>query len=432
MVTPCQDLMDAPLALLLWARARRESIPLVANLRMWAGSGLCAVLLLAASGTIIPSAASLQARIGQARQAWSFVWSRTGAASLWRSGLLAAMNEYPGLAEVSAAVQGQTATAWPWDGNAILAAGGQEGLAPTPQGYSAYEPALDRRDARFFSSPTRPAVTLVTAEAIDGRLPLQSAPATLRAILACYAPVQVSGMFVLSKSRPCITEPSRALGPTRTVATGQWVKVPPVPDTLVYAHLTVRPSGLGSLLGLLFRRAPVYIHIETVNGHTYTYRLVAATAPEGILVSSLLESAWDVFRLWQGISPEQARQISVTTTEPAAWQGSVRLAFTAQAVVPGDAAEVGRIVSALQRCLPARQRTGTTRALQVMAGIYLDRPDLQAAFGPPARVDLQQLLEWTANSGVTRDWQKAALQPFAAVYRRLVLVPLGGRCSGPA
>lgn len=403
----------------LWATGRGERSGRFAAWLWWGVALASAGALVPTLSRSLPPPGAVAARVRRASEAWSFI---VGDRAESDGGPLRGRDlaqEFPGLARLTPTIAGHSAFAWPWDGNAVLVARAREVAPPVPQEYAAYEPSLDDKDAAFLASAGRPGFALVTPEAIDGRLPLQTAPATFRMLLRCYSPVEVSGIFVEARSRPCVGGGIERVGRVAHVKLGAWASLPQSPGALVYARTTLNPSPLGSLLGILFRPAPAYLHVMTADGAVHTYRLVTATSPEGVLVSTLLSTPWDLYRLWQGIAPEQGAKVSVTAVDPAQWESTVAVQFVATSVVPGDAGVVAPLVSAVQRCLPPSERRGTTEALDVMVGVYLDRPDLQAAFGPPVRLNAAALLGWTAQTGATVDWQNATLRPFAAVYRHL-------------
>lgn len=311
-----------------WSRSHGEPRQTARKARttLFAIAATCASIAVANWNTVLPTAVELHQRIQLARTAVHVVASRSwSATTLERS----ATTSYNGLPPLAPQVRGHTAFAWPWDGNAILAAGGIETPPPVPQAYSAYAPELDAADARFLSSPNRPRYALVAPESIDGRLPLQTAPRSLRAIMRCYRPLRTSGMFVFAERGPCRPRTHRTSTPWRTAFMGSWLHIPQSPGTMELAQFRIHPSSSGSLFGLFFRIMPSDIRMRFANGATHPYRLVPATAATGVLASYVPTTPLALFSLWAGhpLPSDRVRRIAVTTATPSEWRRHFQVRF---------------------------------------------------------------------------------------------------------
>ena len=83
----------------------------------------------------------------------------------------------------------------------------------------------------------------------------------------------------------------------QTVGSGEWLQVPER-QGLVRLSLAVRERGGSALRRLLLRPAPIVLQALTERGLTRTYRLVATTAREGLLVDAMAVNVDDVAGLF--------------------------------------------------------------------------------------------------------------------------------------
>ena len=180
----------------------------------------------------------------------------------------------------------------PWE-TAIVRAGALH-WAPLPvfQAYSAYTPALDalNRDALVARGA---AYTLYDYISIDHRYPFGDAPATTTELLCRYAvaapDVQTEGnrSYVLLRraaAAHCDAEPA---GRADRVAINVPVAVPPArsPDEFVVASFALRPTLLTKLRTALWRGPDTFLLARFADGSQIEYRTVAATLPDGVVVS---------------------------------------------------------------------------------------------------------------------------------------------------
>jgi hypothetical protein len=246
----------------------------------------------------------------------------------------AGVSERPGLASLVPLLHGHNAFAWPWDGNAIIAAGARQELPPIPQEYSAYAESLDRKDAKFFSSPSRPPLGLVSVQAIDGRLPLQTAGMSFLRLLACYRPVALSGAFLLVKSSAPASSACSAASRLPTLSTPwrqgrvtEWIPVPSRPGNITFLKLRIRMTALGLLAKWLFRPTPLRLNMRLSHGETRSFRMVHATLPDGVLVSTILSSETELVKLWSGIPESDVTTVALSTGPPIEWASAFSYRF---------------------------------------------------------------------------------------------------------
>jgi hypothetical protein len=173
---------------------------------------------------------------------------------------------------------------------------------PVIQGYSAYSPFLDQWNAAIFLSSERaPQYVVLGYNSIDGRLPWFDMPATWRAVATHYRFVARDpvGEWALLERRSTpvpVAERTRASVEARV---GEWVQVPDDAALMVAVpHLSL--SAKGALAKLLFRLPPIEIDLESTTGDLFHFRLVAATAGQGLMIGRVPITSEDVVRLLEG------------------------------------------------------------------------------------------------------------------------------------
>jgi hypothetical protein len=191
----------------------------------------------------------------------------------------------------------------PWETAIVRAAGLRWAPLPVFQAYSAYTPALDalNRDALV----TRGAdYTLYDYISIDQRYPFGDAPATTTELLCRYAvdaadvPTEGNRSYVLLRrgaTAHCDAEPAgRASGAAVNVP----VAVPPAgsPDAFVVASFALRPTFATTLRTALWRGPDTFLSARFADGSTTVYRTVAATLPDGVVVSAVPRDAAEARR----------------------------------------------------------------------------------------------------------------------------------------
>lgn len=345
-----------------------------------------------------------------------------------------------GLQPLVPRLRGHQAFAWPFDGNAVLSAGALEVFPPVPQEYAAYTPALDRMDADFFASPTRPALGLVSVDSIDYRLPLQTAGLSFLKLLACYRPAVLSENYLLVESRstpPPACAPgapdASTVTPWRAAQLGQELPVPSAPGHVTMMEIRIRMSLLGSLATWVFRPAPLSLVMRFSDGRVEPFRMVQATLRDGVLVSTVLSDTADLARLWLGDATDTVTSVALTTGRPEEWQSSFRLRFV-EVPIPAPASglkaspggsydmvmdleggKVGPVPPALRELFV--HDIDARWAWIVLTTTYDARSDLQHAFPTDAPSFPNPLLQWALTFGTSIDGASTMLQPYRHEYQ---------------
>lgn len=288
------------------------------------GLGLCFFVMMA--GSTFPSIATIKTLSSTVH----LVVSRATFSRTWSTDTGNAIAMSDGLAALAPLIKGTTAFAWPWNGNAVIAAGAREELAPMPQELTAFLPAFDKEDARYFSSAQRPEVGLMDLEAVDGRLPLQTAGATFRQLVSCYRPVATSGMFLLTQrtnAAPCPMVPLTSKGQWHHATLDQPLMVPSTPGRLTFLQIKESPSTPGVALGLVFRNSPLHLDVTYKNGTSHTFRLVNNTLTDGILVSTTLSNANELADLLMGAPANDVAHVAIVSSSTWQWMPQYNYRF---------------------------------------------------------------------------------------------------------
>jgi hypothetical protein len=194
---------------------------------------------------------------------------------------------------VAEVASGGSAGVVPWELNLIPANRLPWSPNPTLQTYVAYTSQLDLLTAKHYRGVRSPSHVLVQFAEVDGRHPMQGAPATWRAILRRYRPSGLppspprAGLPVLLlEHRPAsVTSLLERNGSSLSEA-NRWLAVPRT-DGLLFGRIDLRPTFVGSLARLLWQIPPLYLDARLRDGPTITVRLVPDTAGNGLLLGPL-------------------------------------------------------------------------------------------------------------------------------------------------
>jgi hypothetical protein len=202
----------------------------------------------------------------------------------------------------------------PWENLYCAANELQWNPTPTLQQYTTYTVRLDHWSAARYRGERAPQFILNDYLAMGKHNQMLDAPATWRELLLGYRPVKVhpERPLLLLERRPQRLEPHRIdLGETVLELDGPGVAVPE-PRRMVFAEITLEPNLAGRLRASLFRVPIVIALFHRANGQVTYYRLVPATATNGVLVSWFPRDFADYHRLWIGHCREPVVRLQIT------------------------------------------------------------------------------------------------------------------------
>jgi hypothetical protein len=218
---------------------------------------------------------------------------------------------------------------------------------PVLQSYSAYTTYLDDSDAAHFASATGPDRLLFADSSIDGRYPVFDEPATFRTLLQRYrtAGPATATFLVLSRggkgeagaSAAGVLQSVPAM-PAGTVCgpLGAALPVPERPGQYTFASL--RPYSLaGSVITDLYKPADLQVQFTVgaaASTTTQPYKLIPATAADGLFVSGYIANTHDLAQVFKGVIATPIHSLRVTSAGPSDYQGTVCASYSTIPLVP--------------------------------------------------------------------------------------------------
>jgi len=241
-----------------------------------------------------------------------------------------------------------TVDIYPFEQSTLLA--NEKSYHPRPvfQSYSAYTNYLTNRNVEFVKSGSSPQTIFFDVATIDGRLPSLDDGASWPDLLTRYDLADLTAGFLRLERR----DHPRTLNVLPLVKTsirfGEDLKVQNDDGSLIWAHIQLRKTLLGSLLTALIK-API-VNFEAIlrDGTVRTFRIVPAEASAGFLLSPLVENGMDFMALerlelhaYNARRQVQNIRISPQPFERAAYQDEVSVTLE-KLVLNGADPEAGR------------------------------------------------------------------------------------------
>ena len=173
--------------------------------------------------------------------------------------------------------------------------------SPVFQGYGAYTPRLQQRNAAAFSGPQRTDFVLLAYSPIDDNLPSSENALAFTTLYRNYHPVLVEKSYLLlEKDEVSAPPPLAAETGWQPAAWGEWVDLPTTPGTVTTLALRSELSAVGKVVATLLREPLQWMELELADGTTRRFRLGRGAAPGGFLVSPAVQSLDDYVRLFAG------------------------------------------------------------------------------------------------------------------------------------
>ncbi len=189
----------------------------------------------------------------------------------------------------------------PWELSDVLANRLRWVPSPTLQLYATLTRRLDALTARHFASAAAPDLLLAQGESLDGRNLLWDTPETWRAVVAAYeldprrpAP----DLLVLRRRARPLTWHLEARGGIAGAA-GRWWEVPrAAAGSWTFAALELAPSWRGRLERWFLGSPPLLLETVDDRGAHRAVRILAETAPGGLLMSPSASELNGMAALW--------------------------------------------------------------------------------------------------------------------------------------
>lgn len=173
--------------------------------------------------------------------------------------------------------------------------------APVFQGYGAYTPQLQHRNAAAYSGPERTEFVLLAYSPIDDNLPTSENALAFTTLYRNYHPVLVEKRYLLLEKNSQSMPPQAPVETGwRTAAWGEWIDLPTTSTTVTVLAVQTELSAAGKAMAILLREPGQRIELELADGTMRQFRLVRGSAPTGFLLSPLAASLDDYVRLFIG------------------------------------------------------------------------------------------------------------------------------------
>ncbi len=341
------------MAVLLDRRGEREAVPAdrSGTAPLVAALGLLVLLLLGA----VPAALARRERQPEAfRQAAGGLGAGHLRQVLDLDGTLASLGQRgrhglapvrlpPSLVEPLRAA-GVIVDALPWELSYLPANRLRWRPNPVLQLYNAYTRRLDLWCARHFADGRAPGFVLAELAGVDSRHMLWDSPETWRSVVRRYEvawelPAGASeaggfrnGLLGLRRRPDPPAWAFQDLG-VQEARVGEWISVPAVAGW-IFAHLELRPSLRGRLADLAFRPAPVLVETLYDDGVAVRWRLVAATAPGGLLLGPSPRTTAELAGLWRGAVGPRVTRFRLAGPGISGYRDEVRIIWREGWLVP--------------------------------------------------------------------------------------------------
>jgi len=185
----------------------------------------------------------------------------------------------------------------------LIAAGIDYRPRPTVQEYTTYTKRLvGMNRAHFLSNP--PDHLVFVPFGIDNRHPALVEGPLWPLFLSHYAPSRLRGGWLVLTRRPIPLGDILKPFASGTAAIGE-----PIPLSFgsepLFVRLDVRPTWLGSLVGLAFKPPELSLVLELENGSERRFRLVPSIAQQGFVAWPLISMSSEFVHLAAGIEADQ-------------------------------------------------------------------------------------------------------------------------------
>jgi hypothetical protein len=209
-----------------------------------------------------------------------------------------------------------TVDTYPFDQAKLIANGYEWAPRPTLQSYSAYTSKLINLDNDYLLSSKAPDYLLFKVAGIDERYPTLDDGLSWPTILTNYRLKSAHGEFlVLSRAEQANIEANTCEQGSGIFSFDEKIPVPGN-GALIFTAIDIKPTLLGKLMNLFFKKSEIRITIELKDGASKNYRLVPRMAEPGFLLSPLIETTEEFRKTISGENLSSSNQISSFSIAP--------------------------------------------------------------------------------------------------------------------
>ncbi len=187
---------------------------------------------------------------------------------------------------------------------------------PAFQGYIAFTPDLQRRNADFLSGPRAPRYLLSSFESIDGRWPTMDDALALEIVSRGYEPVLLErGYLLLERRDGGLRETQHSVVLERDLRFGETLALPPAePDAAQLLTLDLRTTPTGWLARLLESTPAIRMRLTLDDGTTRAGRIVPSMMRSRVLIDPVVETQ-DEWTDWM-LGRDLLRCVALTIEPP--------------------------------------------------------------------------------------------------------------------
>jgi hypothetical protein len=186
-----------------------------------------------------------------------------------------------------------TADIYPYRQDILLSSGLRWSPRPIVQSYSAYEPKLADINADHLLGIPAPRNVFFDVRPIDNRLATLEDGKSWPLLFTRYRMVGRAGDFLfLERNHEGGNDPKMLDISVSSQRLGQEFNLPRTSEP-VWAEINVRPTFLGQIFAALFKPPQLHVLFRFEDGHTETFRYIAAMGRSGFIISPVIHDATD-------------------------------------------------------------------------------------------------------------------------------------------
>jgi hypothetical protein len=194
---------------------------------------------------------------------------------------------------------------------------------PVIQGFVAYTPALQILNEEYFRGEGRPRFVMLCQQATDGRFPTLEDSAALNYVLNNYVPVARDGPFLILQQRTKEV-PAFQLVHEQILHFDEKLDLTPWAHAPLFMSVSIAPRLLGRAVTFLYQQRPLYARVSRDDVQE-RYRIVPSMAVRPFLLNPLLNSNYDVMKLYASFAGKDSDSVVFERPQEGAFEFQDRL-----------------------------------------------------------------------------------------------------------
>jgi hypothetical protein len=228
-----------------------------------------------------------------------------------------------------------TVDIYPVDLSAIFANQFAWAGRPIFQSYSAYTPALLKRNADHLLGQKAPENIFFALSPIDNRLPSMDDSTSLLILLAKYRITGYYAPFILMKKADITDQTQLVVHDAHDISKGWNQDIYINNSTPTWASIDVHPSILGRIAQVAFKAPMLEIDLTLTNGAIARHRYIPEIGRTGFIISPYIATATDFIDLAAGIPTNQTvKSFKLVSNHPSFWNPSITVKLASIDIAP--------------------------------------------------------------------------------------------------